>query len=87
MGIGKCRNWILHGNLHGPHCTDTIETVSARPGKLECVSPEHLEILGNADVFLPTRNTKTWKRARVKNVFSQGYHHPPYMDMVNGVYS
>ena len=37
--------------------------------------------LGIADVFLPARNIKTWKRVCVKDVFSQGYHHPPQKDM------
>ena len=36
-------------NLHGPRGTDTIESASVskkeiKPEKLECVSPEHLEI-------------------------------------------
>ena len=48
-------------NLHGPRCTDTIESVSAskketKPGKLECVSPEQLEIPQERDYVSILRN-------------------------------
>ena len=48
-------------NLHGPRCTDTIESVSAskketKPGKLEFVSPEQLEIPQERDYVSILRN-------------------------------